>query len=86
MQNPQEHINKNAIVKEIVILYDLFCNQIKVVFNWIPSHVDIKENDKVDLLAKNACNNIVTQIQVPSNRSEINKEISSNLGNTIQFK
>ena len=27
LQNPQEHINKNAIVKEIVvILYELFCN------------------------------------------------------------
>ena len=76
LQNPQEHINKNAIVKEIVvILHELFCNQIKVVFNWIPSHVDIKENDKVDLLAKNACKNILTQIQVPLNRSEINKEI-----------
>ena len=39
------------------------------------THVDIKENDKVDLLAKNACNNILTQIQVPINRTEINKEI-----------
>ena len=54
-----------ALVKEIVvILFELVNNQIKVIFNWIPSHVDIKENDKVDSLAK-----------VPINRSEINKEI-----------
>ena len=30
----------------------------------------INENDKVDLLAKNACNNKMIQIQVPINRSE----------------
>ena len=51
-----EHLINNAIIKEIVvILYELFNNQIQVIFNWIPSHKDIKENDKVDLLAKNAC-------------------------------
>ena len=78
LQSPQEHIIKNAIIKEIVvILHELICNLIKVIFNWIPSHVDIKENDKVDLLAKNACKNklIQVQVQVPINRSEINKEI-----------
>ena len=31
---------------------------------WIPSLVDIKENDKVDLLAKNACKNKMIQVQV----------------------
>ena len=78
LQNPVEHINNNAIIKEIVvILYELVNNQIKVLFNWIPSHIDIKENDKVDLLAKKACNNEMIQIQVPINRSEINKEIQS---------
>ena len=41
----------------------------------IPSHIDIKENDKVDLLAKNACKNEMTQIQVPLNKTEINKDI-----------
>ena len=76
LQNPVEHINNSAIIKEIVvILYELINNQIRVIFNWIPSHIDIKENDKVDLLAKNACKNEVIQIQVPLNRSEINKEI-----------
>ena len=76
LQNPLEHINKNAIIKEIVvILFELINNQIKVIFNWIPSHVDIKENDKVDSLAKDACKNESIQIQVPINRSEINKEI-----------
>ena len=76
LQNPLEHINKNAIIKEIVvILFELINNQIKVIFNWIPSHVDIKENDKVDSLAKDACKNELIQIQVPINRSEINKEI-----------
>ena len=71
-----EHINKNAIIKEIVvILFELINNQIKVIFNWIPSHVDIKENDKVGSLAKDACKNELIQIQVPINRSEINKEI-----------
>ena len=75
LQNPLEHINKNAIIKEIVvILFELVNNQIKVIFNWIPSHVDIKENDKVDSLAKDACKNELIQIQVPINRSEINKE------------
>ena len=53
LQNPVEHISKNAIIKEIiVILFELFNNQITVIFNWIPSHIDNKENDKVDLLAK----------------------------------
>ena len=53
LQNPLEHINKNVIIKEIiVILFELVNNQIKVIFNWIPSHVDIKENEKVDSLAK----------------------------------
>ena len=76
LQNPVEHIYNNAIIKEIVvILYELFSNQIKVIFNWIPSHIDIKENDKVDLLAKNACKNEMIQILVPLNRSEINREI-----------
>ena len=71
-----EHINKNAIIKEIVvILFELINNQIKVIFNWIPSHADIKENDKADSLAKDACKNELIQIQVPINRSEINKEI-----------
>ena len=37
--------------------------------------VDIKENDKVDSLAKDACKNELIQIHVPINRSEINKEI-----------
>ena len=70
------NINNNAIIKEIiVILYELFSNQIKVIFNWIPSHIDIKENDKVDLLAKNACKNEMIQIQVPLNKTEINKDI-----------
>ena len=33
LQNPIEHINNNAIIKEIiVILYELFSNQIKVIF------------------------------------------------------
>ena len=32
LQNPVEHINNNAIIKEIVvILYELFINQIKVI-------------------------------------------------------
>ena len=76
LQNPIVHINNNAIIKEIiVILYELFSNQIKVIFNWIPSHIDIKENDKVDLLAKNACKNEMIQIQVPLNKTEINKDI-----------
>ena len=76
LQDPLEHIDKNAIIKEtVVILFELVNNQIKVIFNWIPSHVDIKENDKVDLLAKNACKNELIHIQVPLNRSEINKEI-----------
>ena len=76
LQNPMDHINKNAIIKEIVvILIELVNNQIKVIFNWIPSHVDIKENDKVDSLAKDACKNELIQVQVPINRSEINKEI-----------
>ena len=60
---------------KVVNLYELINNQIKVIFNWTPSHIDIKENDKVDLLAKNACKNEMIQIQVPSNRSEINKQI-----------
>ena len=76
LQNPLDHINKNAIIKEIVVvLIELVSNQIKVIFNWIPSHVDIKENDKVDSLAKDACKNELIQVQVPINRSEINKEI-----------
>ena len=52
-----EHLNNNAIIKEIVVILFEFCfnNQIQVIFNWIPSHKDIKENDKIDLLAKNAC-------------------------------
>ena len=53
LQNPLEHINKNAIIKKIVFIsFELVNNQIKVIFNWIPSHVDIKENDKVESLAK----------------------------------
>ena len=76
LQSPQERINKNAIIKEIfVILHELICNQVKVIFNLIPSLVDIKENDKVDLLTKNACKNKLIQVQVPINRSAINKEI-----------
>ena len=76
LQNPIEHINNNAIIKEIiVILYELFNNQIKVIFNWIPSRIDIKENDNVDLLAKNACKNEMIQIQVPLNKTEINEDI-----------
>ena len=76
LQDPIKHIYNNAIVKEIVvILYDLFNNRLNVIFNWIPSHVDIKENDKVDLLAKHACQNEFIQLEVPINRSEINKDI-----------
>ena len=76
LQNPIEHRNNNEIIKEIiVILYELFNNQIKVIFNWIPSRIDIKENDKVDLLAKNACKNEMIQIQVPLNKTEINEDI-----------
>ena len=72
LQNPLDHINKNAIIKEIVVvLIELVSNQIKVIFNWIPSHVD----GKVDSLAKDACKNELIQVQVPINRSEINKEI-----------
>ena len=40
------------------------------------SHIDTKEkNDKVDLLAKNACKNKMIKLQVPLTMYEINKEI-----------
>ena len=41
-------------MKKNVILCELINNQIKVIFIWIPTHIDldIEENDKVDLLTK----------------------------------
>ena len=70
LQNPVEHINTNVLVKEIaVILYELFNNQIEVIFNWIPSHIVFFLNDKVDLLAKNGCKKAVIQVLVTLNRS-----------------
>jgi ribonuclease HI len=76
LQNLQKHIQKNALFKEIAILItEIFYNDTKIILTWIPSHINLKENDKVDYIAKNATLSNEIQINIPLNLNEINKEI-----------
>jgi ribonuclease HI len=76
LQNIQENIYKSAIIKEISIIFtELYYNKISVTLTWIPSHVNIKENETVDKIAKETCKSENIQIQIPLNKMEINREI-----------
>ena len=55
-------------------LQELFQQQIKVNFEWIPSHCDIRGNDKADTLAKNALE-MEHETKVLSSTSEMNNKI-----------
>ena len=76
IKNVRHHINTNAIIKELALIFtEVYNNKITVVLSWIPSHINIKENDKVDNIAKDSCNFENIQLKVPLNKCEINNEI-----------
>ena len=79
LQNIRQQINNSSIIKEIaLIITELHYNLNIVTFTWIPSHIDIKGNDKVDNLAKSTCK--INQIQLPIslNKNEINTQLQKN--------
>ena len=56
LQNIRQQINNSSIIKEIaLIITELHYNLNIVTFTSIPSHIDIKGNDKVDNLARSTC-------------------------------
>ena len=76
LQNIRQQINNSSIIKEIAfIITELHYNLNIITSTWIPSHIDIKGNDKVDYLAKSTCK--INQIQLPIslNKNEINTQI-----------
>ena len=76
IKNVRHHINTNAIIKELALIFtEVYNNKITVVLSWIPSHINIKENDKVDNIAKDSYNFENIQLKVPLNKCEINNEI-----------
>jgi ribonuclease HI len=76
LQNIRNQLYKNTLFKEISYLFlEIFSNGNNIILTWIPSHINLTNNDKVDTLAKNATEIENIQLQIPLNQNEINSEI-----------
>ena len=73
----QNRKSDNVMIKKLLLrLHDIL--EFKTItFCWIPSHIGIRGNEKVDLLAKEALSNPPVDIQIPHSdfRQSINKLI-----------
>jgi len=63
---PHQHISSPLILDILLLHNDLYNHNFDVIFFWIPSHVGIVGNTKVDLLAKTPSLSLITNIPIPA--------------------
>jgi ribonuclease HI len=79
LQNIGNNMYKNTIIKEIAMIYTELSNfNTNLIISWIPSHINIKEHDKVDQIAKFTTHSETIQLKIPLNKNEINTTIHQN--------
>jgi len=61
-----QHTSTPLILDILLLLNDLYNHNFDIIFFWIPSHVGIVGNTKVDLLAKTHSLSPITNIPIPA--------------------
>jgi len=61
-----QHTSSSLILDILLLHNDLYNRNFDIIFFWIPSHVGIVGNTKVDLLAKTPSLSLITNIPIPA--------------------